>query len=156
MKRGGTKQTDSARRGASPLRRLNGLVGSWRLSGRTFNSPRDDIRGKVVVEWLPGGHLLQLRSEIRVGKFTVQSLEIVSFDPVSKAFPSFVYTNVDQVPLKYSWKVQGGTVVHSGLGATFTGTWSDRGRILSGAWQADPGVAPSPQNTYTAKMTRTR
>ncbi len=36
------------------LARLERLVGAWDIRGRTFNSATDDIRGKVVVDWLPG------------------------------------------------------------------------------------------------------
>jgi hypothetical protein len=154
MKQAGGRGLDAAPRSRSPLHRLDPLVGRWRLSGRTLHSNRDDIRGKVEIEWLPGGHLLELRSEIHVGKFSVHSLELVTFDPVSRTFPSFVYTGVDKAPLPYRWQLRGDRVVHSGLGATFRGTWSNRGKILSGEWRADPGVPQTAQNSYTAKMTR--
>jgi hypothetical protein len=156
MKRAGNRRLTSEPQRTSPLRRLRPLVGSWRLSGRTLNSSRDDLRGSVTIDWVPGGHLLQIRSEIHVGKFSVHSLEIVTFDPVSKTFPSFVYSCVEQMPLLYSWKIRGKRVEHSGLGATFRGTLTNRERILSGKWQADRGVEPSPQNTYSATMTRVR
>jgi hypothetical protein len=91
-----------------------------------------------------------------VGKFSVHSLEIVTFEPVSKTFPSFVYSSVEEVPLLYSWKIRGNRVEHSGLGATFRGTLTNRGRVLSGEWRADRGVETSPENTYSATMTRAR
>jgi hypothetical protein len=49
-----------------------------------------------------------------VGKFSLHSLEIVTFEPVSETFPSFVYSSVEEVPLLYSWKIRGNRVEHSG------------------------------------------
>ncbi|MHB1909009.1 MAG: hypothetical protein ACYCQJ_09095 [Nitrososphaerales archaeon] len=33
------------------LRRLQKLVGTWEMKGRTFDSDRDNVGGRVNVEW---------------------------------------------------------------------------------------------------------
>lgn len=134
------------------MRRLAPLVGTWGIRGRSMGSQRDDIRGRVVIEWLPGGILLQLRSELSVGEFSASSLEIVAYDPRDDSFPSFVYPSVTETPLIYRWRCKGRLVEHAGLGATFRGRFDRGGKILTGAWRADQGVTPGPQNTYDVVM----
>lgn len=136
------------------MRRFAVLLGTWRIRGRTLGSQRDNIRGKVVVEWLHAGMLLQLRSELRVGGYSATSLEIVGYDRSDDSFAGFVYGTVTEVPLNYSWRIRGRSVEHAGLGATFRGRLDPRGRTLIGRWRADSGVTPAPQNTYDVVMTR--
>ncbi len=119
-----------------------------------MGSRRDNIRGKVVVEWLPGGMLLQLRGELNVGEFSAPSLEIVAHDSSDGSFPSFVYASVTELPLTYRWKIRGRFVEHAGLGATFRGRFDRGGKTLIGNWRADLGVTSSPQSTYDVVMTR--
>ena len=37
------------------LRRLDRLVGTWEIKGRTLGAAEDNIRGRVMIEWLAGG-----------------------------------------------------------------------------------------------------
>jgi hypothetical protein len=113
-----------------------------------------NIWGRVTVEWLPGGLLMQQRSELRVRKIRVRSVEIVGYDSKNKTFPSFVYSNLEDDPLPYRWDVRGDTIVHAGLGARFTGTFSKDGRTLSGGWRPEPGQKGTAANTYDVTMTR--
>jgi Protein of unknown function (DUF1579) len=138
----------------SPLRRLGKLVGTWAIRGRTVGAARVDIRGTVRIEWLPGGLLMQQRSELRVGKVRVRSVEIVGYDPRNRTFPSFVYSNLEANPLPYRWEVRGDTIVHAGLGARFTGTFSEDARTLSGGWRPEGGQKATAANTYDVTMTR--
>jgi len=136
------------------MKRLDKLVGTWNLTGRTLDSDSDNIKGWVTIEWLPGGHFLQLRGETEVMDMKVQSLEIIRYDPSTKKFPSTVYANLGGEPLPYEWDVQGDTVIHSGAGATYTGTFSEDGRTLTGGWRPDAGSTESPGNAYDAVMIR--
>lgn len=37
------------------LKRLEKLVGTWKLTGRTLSSKEDNITGWTTFEWMPGG-----------------------------------------------------------------------------------------------------
>lgn len=135
------------------LRRLDKLVGTWRLTGRTLDSPQDDISGQTTIEWLPGGFFLQQRGEIQVKGFTLQSLEIIGYDPSTNVFSAYVYSNMGGIPLPYYWDVQGDTVTHWTEGSKYTGTFSADGKILSGGWRP-VGVEAHSGNAYDATMIR--
>lgn len=136
------------------LKRLDKLVGTWSLTGRTFDSKVDNITGKVAIEWLPGGFFLQMRGEIRMENFEVQSLEIVGYDTAAKIFSANVYSNVDGAPAQYYWQVKGDRVTHWTKGSKYTGTFSRDGQTLSGGWRPDKGRKETGETSYDAIMTR--
>jgi len=135
------------------LGRLDKLVGTWRITGRTLDSQEDNISGWVTIEWLPGGFFLQQRGEMDFMGFTMQSLELIAYDPSIKAFSSYVYSNMGGVPLPYHWDVQGDIVTHWTEGSKYTGTFSEDGTILSGGWRPEGGKE-GPENAYDATMIR--
>src|SRR4030095_6242907 len=136
------------------LKRLEKLVGTWNLKGRTFDSKEDNINGWVIIEWLPGGLFLQMRGEFRMEDFAVQSLEIVGYDASKKFFSSTVYSNMDGVPSLYYWNVKGGRVTHWTKGSKYTGTFGKDGQTLSGGWRPDTGGKETEETSYDAIMTR--
>ncbi|MGO8950951.1 MAG: DUF1579 family protein [Ktedonobacterales bacterium] len=136
------------------LRRLEKLVGTWRITGRTLDSEDENISGQVTIEWLLGGFFLQQRGEIGVGGLKVQSLEIVGYEPSTKAFPSYVYSSMDSVPRRYQWDVAGNSVTHWTDGAKYTGTFSEDGTVLSGGWRPEEGKDSAANVAYDATMTR--
>ena len=136
------------------LKRLEKLVGMWKLTGRTFDSKKDNISGKVTIEWLPGGFFLQMRGMIRMEEFEVQSLEIVGYDAATKTFSATVYSNVDGTPAKYYWQVKGDRVTHWTKGSKYTGTFSKDGQTLSGGWRPDKGRKETSESSYDAVMRR--
>src|SRR5215469_11990984 len=112
------------------LKRLDILIGKWELKGRTINSNEDNIFGWNTFEWIPGGFFLQSVGEINFKGLIIKSLEIIGYDPESKTFPSHVYSNMSGTMLPYEWDVQGSSVRHSGLGATYSGNISEDGNSL--------------------------
>lgn len=130
------------------------LVGTWKIEGRTLHRPRIDIAGRAVIEWLPGGRLLQQRSTFEVAGRNVTSLEIIDCSDPSKVSPAYVYTSLDQGPLSYRWDLRGPKVVHSGLGARFTGEFNEDGTRLTGGWRPVGRTPPTPGNSYDVVMTR--
>jgi hypothetical protein len=136
------------------LQRLERLVGTWDIKGRTLGSTGDNIRGKVTIEWLPGGFFLQLRGEMQVGEFAVWSLEIVGYDPSAETFPSAVYSDMGGTPVPYQWDIQGKTLMHSGAGAKYTGTFSQDGNTIIGGWRPVGDQEATEGNAYDAIMTR--
>ncbi len=138
------------------LKRLEKLVGTWALTGRTLNSSEDNITGWTTFEWMPGGFFLKSFGEITFQGFLIQSLEIIAYDPKSKTFPSSVYSNLSGTVLSYEWDVQGNIVIHTGLGAKYTGTFSEDDDTLTGGWRPDEGKESTDGNAYDAVMTRVK
>jgi len=130
------------------------LVGAWKLKGRTLNANEDNITGWTTFEWMPGGFFLQAVGEITFRGSSMQSLEIIAYDPERKTFPSRVYSSMSGTVLSYEWDVQGNTVIHAGLGSKYTGTFSEDGTILSGGWRPDEGTESTDGNAYDATMVR--
>lgn len=139
------------------LQRLQPLIGTWALTGRTLGSEEDDIKGQVVIDWLPGGFFQEQRGEIEIpaAGLKVQSLEIVGYDPQTDTFPSQVYASLGGEPGTYAWDVRGNVVTHWTNGSKYTGTFSAGGRTLSGGWRSDDGNT-APGSSYDAVMTRVK
>jgi len=136
------------------LKRLEKLVGTWSIKGRTLDSQDDNISGRVTIEWLPGGFFLQQRGEMEFMGSKIHSLEIVGYDPSTKAFFSNVYSNMAGVPAPYEWDVQGNVVTHWTEESKYTGTLSEDGNILSGGWRPEEGKEGPENVAYDATMTR--
>jgi hypothetical protein len=138
------------------LKRLEPLVGTWELTGRTLDATEDNITGRVTISWLPGGFFLEQRGEMEFMGFKAQSVEILSYDPVTDTFPSTVYSSMGANPMPYAWDVQGDVVTHWTEGSKYTGTFSKDGNTLAGGWRPDEGIPQSAGNTYDATMTRVK
>ena len=136
------------------LGRLEKLIGTWELKGRTLSSKEDNITGWTTFEWMPGGFFLKAVGEITFHGSCMQSLEIIAYDPERKTFPASVYSSMSGTILSYEWDVQDNTVIHKGLGATYTGTFSEDGNLLIGGWRPDEGTESTDGTAYDATMRR--
>jgi hypothetical protein len=136
------------------LKRLERLVGDWTITGRTLDSEVDNIHGSVSIRWLLGAFFLEQRGELHFRGLTVQSLEILGYDPSTGVFSSHVYSNMDVVPGRYYWDVVGDVVTHWTEAATYTGTFSADGKVISGGWRPKEGMASEGNAAYDATMTR--
>jgi hypothetical protein len=139
------------------LKRLEPLIGTWKLTGRTLDATEDNITGRVTIEWLPGGFCMLQHGEISMPSagMQVHALEILGYDPETDSFPSTVYSDMGGQPAVYHWQVRGRTVTHWTQGSKYTGTFSEDGNTLSGGWRPE-GEAATPGNAYDATMTRVR
>jgi hypothetical protein len=137
------------------LKRLEKLVGTWSIKGRTLDSKKDNISGQVTIEWILGGLFLQQRGELDFIGSKIQSLEIIGYDPSTKTFPSYVFSNLGERSVPYQWDVQGNVVTHWTKGSKYTGTLSKDGNILSGGWRPEKGKG-GPEDTYDATMIRVK
>jgi hypothetical protein len=135
----------------SALRRLDKLVGIWKITGRTLDSKIDNIEGLVTIEWTLDDYFLQQKGKMEIMDTKMQSLEILGYDPSTDTFPALVYSNMGSIPLSYNWDVQGNIVTHWTIGAKYTGTFSEDGNVLKGGWRAD-GAEENAGNTYDAIM----
>jgi hypothetical protein len=133
------------------LKRLEKLVGTWDIKGRTLDSKEDNITGRMTCEWLPGGFFLTQRGEASCGGLTVRSLEIIRYDPATDTFPASVYSNGSGTVLPYHWDVRGDTVTHWTETDKYTGTLSEDGRTLTGGWRP---IAGRGSLAFDAVMTR--
>jgi hypothetical protein len=136
------------------LKRLDRLVGSWTINGRTLGADEDNISGRTAFEWLPGGFFLQQRIEMNFMGLPIQSLELIAYDPSTEAFSSQVFSNLAGVPLPYEWDVQGDVLTISMATAKFRGTFSEDGKSFSGGWRPDPGKEGPENVAYDVTGTR--
>ena len=137
-----------------PQRRLDVLLGTWTFVGRTIGATVDDVRGRVRIAWILGGHYQEQRGHVEFRGQKVETLEIVGYDSAKDDFPSTVYGAMGGPPVPYRWQVRGSDVTHAGSGATFRGTLSPDGRTLTGGWRPDPGTPGGPQAAYDVVMTK--
>jgi Protein of unknown function (DUF1579) len=136
------------------LERLDRLVGTWTINGRTLDAEEDNISGQTTFEWLPGGFFLQQRIELNFGGFEIQSLELIGYDPSTGAFSSLVYSNVWGTPVPYRWDLQGDTLTIEMEVAKFRGTFSEDGKSFSGGWRPNEGMEGPGNVAYDARGTR--
>jgi hypothetical protein len=136
------------------LRPLDRLLGTWRIRGRTPDSPSDNIRGIVRYAWSDDRTFLESRGSIKVGTFEVRALEVLTYAGKPGNFVGWVFSGGQTKPLRYRWVFRGNRVLHAGLGATFRGSFSRDGRKLSGGWFPDPGRRRLPGSRYDSVMTR--
>ncbi|MDI3298346.1 MAG: DUF1579 domain-containing protein [Bacillota bacterium] len=132
---------------------LSVLIGTWEITGRTFDASEDNIAGSTVIEAILDGTVLQMKGRMRFNDRELESLEIVWRDPVTGGFAAHVYSTMG-APLVYRWECDGKTLVHAGAGATFTGTISADGTTITGSWNPDPGQPVHAGAAYEAVMRR--
>ncbi|HKW04223.1 MAG TPA: hypothetical protein VJN71_02880 [Nitrososphaerales archaeon] len=133
------------------FKRFARLVGDWELRGRTLNSKYDNVSGRVKIEMLPGGFLMAQHGEIKVKRLKLSSLEIVRYDPSTRTFPAYVFSDRGGTPLNYCWDIRGKIVKHWTKGWKYTGKFSKDGNVLSGGWRPEEGKSES---AYDATMIR--
>jgi hypothetical protein len=136
------------------LEQLAPLVGTWEITGRTLDSDTDNIMGRVAIEPILGGHLLQLRGTMTFNNLEMESLELVWLDPSSDTFAAHVYSSMSDAPIDYRWERRGARLIHSGAGATYTGEISEDGDTIAGGWRPDPGTDAHEGAAYDAIMRR--
>ncbi|RPJ53147.1 MAG: DUF1579 domain-containing protein [Methanobacteriota archaeon] len=139
------------------LGRLDVFVGSWRIEGRTLGSRADNVSARTTFEWLPGGFFLKQTFEADFAGMTIQSLEVIGYDPSSDTFPSTVYSNLAGDPIPYRYDVRGNDVTITtdlGGGATMRGTISEDGTTFAGGWRPNPGAEGSGNVAYDFVGTR--
>lgn len=133
---------------------LDVLIGDWWLTGRSVGATEDDVLGGWSAEWACGGKLIVARGRMQVSEtVSVESVELIWFDPATGDFPAHVHTG-SGAPLAYVWTRDGSTLTHADDTSTYTGTISPDGRMISGGWRPNPGVESTPGNTYDAVMHR--
>lgn len=132
---------------------LDVLIGSWRISGRTDSAMEEDISGTLTAVPLLDGRMLSLTGTMKVGGQAIESLELIWQDPAHEGFQAQVHSGTS-APLDYRWDRDGSTLLHAGLGMTYTGTISEDGATIAGRWSADPDHPEQRAQAYDATMYR--
>lgn len=131
------------------LKKLEPLVGSWKLKGHLTGSTDENIIGHTTFQWLAGGFFLQQDVELNFLGMPIKSHEIIGYDAETKTFSSLVYSNMSPVALPYTWDVEGEkltiTVKYGPFDATFTGSIVG---TFNGAWKPNPGADPNVNVAY--------
>jgi Protein of unknown function (DUF1579) len=120
--------------------RLEPLVGEWRTTGRTRESPPApalEIEATDTYEWLPGGYGLLHTVDARMGDERVEGAEIIGYDPERGAYVTQYFGSDgpngyeatltdDEGPLVWRMRSERDR---------FTGTFSDDRRTITGHWE---------------------
>jgi hypothetical protein len=146
------------------LRRLDRLVGTWRMKGQTVGSREANILGTTTFKWLhdpsDASFFLQQDMDLDYAGTPIRSHELIGHNPKTKAFSSYVYSNMAPDPWPYDWDVQGDTLTisinHGPMNATFTGKFAPDGNSFSGGWRPNPGADETINAPYDISVSRVR
>lgn len=146
------------------LKRLDRLVGTWRLEGRPIGADEDTITGTTKFRWLhkagdaDTGFFLQQDMHMDYAGQRIESRELIAYNPRTQAFSSRVYSNMAPDPWPYAWDIQGDewtiSIKHGAMDATFTGKFSADGKRFSGGWRPNPGADETINAPYDISGTR--
>ena len=88
----------------------------------------------------------------------IKSHELIGYNPKTKAFSSFVYSNMAPDPWPYDWDIDGDDITISikkpPMDATFKGKLADDGKSFSGGWRPNPGADETVNSSYDVTVTR--
>lgn len=154
-----SSQDQSAPTPNPALKRLQRLVGTWELKGRPVGSKQDSITGTTTFTWLHNlGFFLLQDMNMDYDGMPIKSHEIIGYNPETKAFSSYVYSNMAADPWPYSWNIEGDNITisikKSPLDATFTGKFLADGNSWSGGWRPNPGADKEINAPYDITATR--
>jgi len=145
------------------LKRLGRLVGTWTMKGRPLGTDEDTITGTTRFAWLHeagGSFFLQQDMEMDYDGQPIKSHELIGYDPKTKAFSSFVFSNMAPDPWPYAWDIEGDDITiaikKSPMDATFTGKFAPDGNSFSGGWRPNPGADEAVNAAYDIMLTRVR
>ena len=82
----------------------------------------------------------------------IKSHELIGYNPKTKRFQSYVYSNMAPDPWPYEWDIRENaisiSIQHGAMNATFTGQFSADGNRFSGGWRPNPGADPTINAPY--------
>jgi hypothetical protein len=144
------------------LKRLDRLVGTWKMRGHVIGSNEENIVATTTFKWLHGesgsSFFLQQDMDMVYAGTPIQSHELIGYNPKTKAFSSYVYSNMASDPWPYEWDIEGDTltisVKHGALDATFTGKFALDGNSFAGGWRPNPGADEAINAPYDIRASR--
>ncbi len=165
-----TDNNDAQTQGIAPpkptpnpaMKRLERLVGDWKMSGGPVGSAEDSMTGSFTFKWLYEenglGLFLQQDMDMDYNGTLVKGREIIGYDPKTDKFPSHVYSNMSADVLPYEWDIQGDdvtiTVNYGSISSTYHGKFAPDGNSFSGGWRPNPGADENINPAYNDVATR--
>lgn len=146
------------------LKRLQPLVGTWKLEGHVVGSDEHNINGTTRFQWLykdeetGTGFYLQQDMEMDYAGKRIVAHELIGYNPETKAFSSYVYQNLAAEPWRYEWDMHGQewtiSIKRGAIDSSFKGKMSPDGNSFTGGWRPNPGADESANSSYDVKGTR--
>jgi hypothetical protein len=140
------------------LKRIDRLVGTWRLRGRSLGSDQYTITGTTTFKWLYGGFFLVQDMDMDYAGTAIKSHELIGYDPKSKTFASTVFSNMAPDPWPYQWDIDGDditiSIVKPPMDATFKGKFAADGKSWSGGWRPNTGADETINAPYDIIVSR--
>jgi hypothetical protein len=132
------------------------------MKGRPLGSDEDSIKGTTTFKWLHGAagasFFLEQDMEMDYAGQQIKSREIIGYNSQTKAFSSYVYSNMAAEPWPYEWEVQGDNITisikYGPMDAVFHGKFSSDGKSFSGGWRPNPGADETINAPYDITVTR--
>jgi hypothetical protein len=145
------------------LKRLDRLVGTWSMKGHPLGSDKDSITGTTTFAWLHddegAAFFLQQDMNMDYDGMPIKSRELIGFNPKTKGFSSYVFSNMAPDALPYEWDIHGDAITisvkHGEMDAKFTGEFAPDGNSWSGGWRPSPGADEVINAPYDITLTRT-
>ena len=146
----------------SALMRLDKLVGAWSMKGHPVGSVQESIVGGTTFKWLHGrvgeSFFLEQDMEMDYAGKLIKSREIIGYNTKTKAFSSYVYSNMAPDPWPYDWDIQGDdltiSIKYGPMNAIFHAKFSPDGNSFSGGWRPNPGADEKINTSYDITVTR--
>jgi predicted enzyme related to lactoylglutathione lyase len=138
-----------ARTPNAALRTLDPLVGTWTITGDTFN-------GRTTFEWADGGFYLVQRSHADHGGREFSATEYIGWDEDTQTLRSVMLDSAGS-KFAYTWRLAGDTLTvwfgDEDSSNFLSATFGSDGDTVTGAWQWPDGKGGT--DGYRTTMTRT-
>lgn len=144
------------------LKRLDRLVGTWKMKGHAVGSDDENIVGTTTFAWVHGesgtSFFLQQDMEMDYAGTSIKSRELIGYNPKTQRFSSYVYSNMAPDPWPYEWDVRDDdltiSIEHGPMSARFTGKFSPDGNSFAGGWRPNPGADEAVNAPYDIRVSR--
>jgi hypothetical protein len=152
------------------LKRLQPLIGTWKMVGHPLGSKTNTITGTTTYKWLhkeegnDTGFFLQQDMDMNYAGMPIKSHEIIGYNPKTKAFSSYVFQNLAPDPWPYEWDLRGGKLTisvkyksstYGQLDSSFHGEFLSDDEF-SGGWRPNPGADETINASYDIIGTRVK
>ena len=159
--RGKTQEQEAPKPDAA-LRRLDRLVGKWKMKGHAVGSTEENIIATTTFKWIHAdvrkSFFLQQDMDMDYAGTRIISRELIGYSPKKKAFASLVFSNMAAEPWPYRWDVRGNKITisikHGPMNAKYVGKFSADGNSFSGGWRPNRGANKTINAPYDITATR--
>ena len=129
------------------------LAGTWRTEGHLVGAPPGRKATLAAVdryEWVPGVNLLAHYVAGHLGRASVASFEVWSYDPRRRLYAGTSF-DANGAPSSFRARLRGGEWLVNGETERFRGAFSRDGLTLEGTWARKHGRAWKPWLAITLR-----